>query len=479
MENLIFNKGSEGRKGYTLPKWEEEYKVDLDSKFLNEEAPNLPEMSELEVLRHFVNLSTLNHHVEKGFYPLGSCTMKYNPKINENVANLEGFSQIHPLQPEDTVQGALELYYKLQKILEEVSGFDEVSLQSVAGAHGEWTSLKVIRAYHKKKGNNKTKVIIPDTAHGTNPASITLAGYKVVELKSNEDGLVDIDDLREKFDDEVAAFMITNPNTLGLFESQIEEIANIVHAKDGLLYMDGANMNALVGIMKPAEMGFDVMHYNLHKTFSTPHGGGGPGAGPIGVVSKLKEFLPSPKVIKEMNGDKEIYRFDSENPLSIGKVHSFYGNFSILVRAYTYLLMLGRDGLERVSKNSIINANYVKKELEGYYNLPYKQHCMHEVVFSGSNFLDYGVKTLDIAKRLLDFNIHAPTIYFPLLVNEAMMIEPTETESKEVLDRFIDVLKKISKEAKENPEIVKNAPVTTPVKRLNEALAAKKLEVKY
>ncbi|MBN2790442.1 MAG: aminomethyl-transferring glycine dehydrogenase subunit GcvPB [Candidatus Delongbacteria bacterium] len=474
-DKLIFEKSKTGRKAYTLPKWNGEKAFDVPEKYCRSEKIGLPEESESEIIRHYINLSTKNHHVDKGFYPLGSCTMKYNPKINEKLSNLEGFTEIHPYQNEDSIQGVLEVYHELDSMLSEVSGMSKVSLQPVAGAHGEWTALKVIRAYHESNGNPRKKVIIPDTAHGTNPASIIMAGYEVVQLDSTAEGLVDIDELREYFDEETAAFMITNPNTLGLFEKNIKEIADIVHSKGGLLYMDGANFNALLGIVKPGELGFDIMHFNLHKTFSTPHGGGGPGAGPIGVVEKLIPFLPVPDVSKE-NGK---YKLNYNIPQTIGKVHSFYGNYLILVRAYIYMKVLGSNGLHRVSENAIINANYVKKMLDGYYDLPYKQHCMHEVVFSGENLAKYGIKTLDVAKRLLDFNMHAPTIYFPLLVHEAIMIEPTETEGKEVLDNFINIMKQIAKEAEENPEKLKMAPETTPVKRLNESLAAKNLNLKY
>ncbi|NOR45125.1 MAG: aminotransferase class V-fold PLP-dependent enzyme [Candidatus Delongbacteria bacterium] len=474
-DKLIFEKSKKGRKAYTLPKWNGEKNFNIADKYFRSGKIGLPEESEQEVIRHYVNLSTKNHHVDKGFYPLGSCTMKYNPKINEKLASLEGFTEIHPYQDEGSIQGVLELYHELDSMLSEVSGMSKVSLQPVAGAHGEWTALKVIRAYHETKGNVRKKVIIPDTAHGTNPASIIMAGYEVVQLHSNAEGLVDVDELREAFDEDTAAFMITNPNTLGLFEKNIKEIAEIVHSKGGLLYMDGANFNALLGIVKPADMGFDIMHFNLHKTFSTPHGGGGPGAGPIGVVEELIPFLPVPDVIKEDNK----YKLNYNVPQTIGKVHSFYGNYLILVRAYIYMKVLGSDGLHRVSENAIINANYVKKMLEGHYDLPYKQHCMHEVVFSGENLLQYGIKTLDVAKRLLDFNMHAPTIYFPLLVHEAIMIEPTETEGKEVLDNFIAVMKQIAQEAQEDPEKLKMAPETTPVRRLNESLAAKNLNLKY
>jgi glycine dehydrogenase subunit 2 len=464
-DKLIFEKSKKGRKAYTLPKWDGDKTFNITEKYFRSGRIGLPEESEQEIIRHYVNLSTKNHHVDKGFYPLGSCTMKYNPKINEKLASIEGFTEIHPYQDEGSIQGVLELYHELDSMLSEVSGMSKVSLQPVAGAHGEWTSLKVIRAYHESKGNPRKKVIIPDTAHGTNPASIIMAGYEVVQLDSTEEGLVDIDELREYFDEDTAAFMITNPNTLGLFEKNIKEIAEIVHSKGGLLYMDGANFNALLGIIKPADMGFDIMHFNLHKTFSTPHGGGGPGAGPIGVVEELIPFLPVPDVVKEDNK----YKLNYNLPQTIGKVHSFYGNYITLVRAYIYMKVLGSNGLHRVSENAIINANYVKKRLEGYYDLPYKQHCMHEVVFSGENLLQYGIKTLDVAKRLLDFNMHAPTIYFPLLVHEAIMIEPTETEGKEVLDNFIDVMKQIAREAQEDPEKLKTAPETTPVRRLNES----------
>lgn len=471
---LIFEISKKGKKGYTLPTWEGDHKIDLDKKYLADTEIGLPEVSEPEVMRHFVNMSTLNHHVDKGFYPLGSCTMKYNPKVNEKMAALDGLANIHPYQPEETVQGALQVYYETAEMLAEISGLDKVSLQPVAGAHGEWTSLQVIRAYHTKNGNPRKKVIIPDTAHGTNPASIIMAGYEVVELKSTEDGLVDIDELRKIVDEETAAFMITNPNTLGLFERNVKEIAKIVHDKGAMLYMDGANLNALVGLARPGDMGFDVMHYNVHKTFSTPHGGGGPGAGPIGVKEHLAPFLPVPEVVLE-NG---VYRLNYDKPDSIGKVHSFYGNYSVIVRTYTYLKMQGWDGLQKISKNATINANYIKSQLGDVYELPYKQHCMHEVVLSGCK-IPNKIKTLDVAKRLLDFDMHAPTVYFPLLVCEAMMIEPTETESKETLDDFINVMKRIYKEAEENPDILHEAPTKTPVRRLNEAKAAKQINIKY
>ncbi|MCK4981112.1 MAG: aminomethyl-transferring glycine dehydrogenase subunit GcvPB [Candidatus Delongbacteria bacterium] len=475
-DKLIFEQSKPGRLGCALPELDVPVKdIKLPVEYLRTALAELPEVDEMTVVRHYTNLSKKNTGVDDSFYPLGSCTMKYNPKINEKLTSFEGFTEIHPYQNENTIQGILELYHELDSMLCEVSGLSKVSLQPVAGAHGEWTALKVIKAYHESKGNPRKKVIIPDTAHGTNPASIIMAGYEVVQLDSTEEGLVDVDELRDCFDEDTAAFMITNPNTLGLFEKNIKEIAEIVHAKGGLLYMDGANFNALLGIVKPGDLGFDIMHFNLHKTFSTPHGGGGPGAGPIGVVEDLIPFLPVPDVIKE----NDRYKLNYNVPQTIGKVHSFYGNYLVLVKAYIYMKMLGNNGLHRVSENSIINANYVKKMLEDYYDLPYKQHCMHEVVFSGENLSQYGIRTLDIAKRLLDFNIHAPTIYFPLLVHEAIMIEPTETEGKEVLDDFISVMKRIAKEAKEDPEKLKMAPETTPVKRLNESLAAKNLDLKW
>ncbi|MBU4486166.1 MAG: aminomethyl-transferring glycine dehydrogenase subunit GcvPB [Candidatus Delongbacteria bacterium] len=474
-EKLIFEISQKGKKSYTMPCWDGCKPIDIDKKFLRTEHIGLAEVSEPEIVRHYVNMSNNNHHVDKGFYPLGSCTMKYNPKINEKLSSLDGFTEIHPYQPEETVQGVLKIYHDLADMLCKISGFDKVTLQPVAGAHGEWTGLKVIRAFHESMGKPRKKIIIPDTAHGTNPASIVMAGYEVIELKSTEEGLVDIEELRQKFDEETAAFMITNPNTLGLFEKNIKQIAEIVHSKGGLLYLDGANFNALLGIVRPAELGFDVMHYNLHKTFSTPHGGGGPGSGPIGVVKKLEKFLPVPDVVEE-NGK---YNFNYDMPDSIGKVHSFYGNFLIVLRAYIYMKVLGSDGLHKVSENAIINANYIKKMLEDTFDLPYKQNCMHEVVFSSENLAPFGIRTLDVAKRLLDFGIHAPTIYFPLLVHESMMIEPTETESKDTLDDFIIVMKKIAEEAKTNPELLKNAPTTTPVRRLDEVMAAKNLNVRY
>jgi glycine dehydrogenase subunit 2 len=421
----------------------------------------------------------MNHCIEKGFYPLGSCTMKYNPKINETLVRNDGFNNLHPFQDEDTVQGALEILYELQKDLAEISGFSNVTLQPVAGAHGEFTGLKIMKAYHDHKGNSyKNKIILPDSAHGTNPASVTLVGYEMVEIKSNEKGLVDIEDLKAHVTDETAGFMLTNPNTLGLFESQVKKIAEIIHSVDGLMYMDGANFNAIMGLVKPGENGFDIMHFNLHKTFATPHGGGGPGAGPIGVREDLIKFLPAPLIGKK--NDKYFLNYTHEKT-SFGKVHSFFGNFAVNIKAYIYLKMLGPKGLRRVAENAVINANYIQKKLKNYYDIPFKDSfCMHEFVASGNWQKEkYGIKTLDIAKRILDKGFHAPTIYFPLIVPEAMMIEPTETESKETLDEFINAMIEIAKECEENPELLKKAPLNTPVKRVDDTLAVRQLNVKY
>ncbi len=473
----IFEISKPGRKAYTLPKSDVpgELMESLPSRFKRENPLRLPEVSEVDAVRHWTNLSQLNYHIEKGFYPLGSCTMKYNPKINEETGGLPGFTEIHPLQPASSVQGALEIMHKLGQMMSEITGLPTVSFQPVAGAHGETTGLMLARAYFESKGENRESVLVPDSSHGTNPASTTLSGFKSEKLSSNERGLVNIDELEEKMDEKVAVFMLTNPNTLGLFESNLKRIVDIVHKKGGLLYLDGANLNALLGIMNPGKVGFDIVHLNLHKTFSTPHGGGGPGGGGLAVRDDIEPFLPVPIVKKGDSG----YYLDYNYPHSIGKIHSFYGNFNVLVKAYTYLLMLGSKGLRRVSENSIINANYLKESLKDDYELPYKQPAMHEFVLSGSKQRKLGVKTLDIAKRLLDLGFHAPTIYFPLIVTEALMIEPTETESKETLDAFISAMKRIADEAVNEPEALKNAPVTTPVRRLDEVKAARELKVRH
>ncbi|MEK6454713.1 aminomethyl-transferring glycine dehydrogenase subunit GcvPB [Caldifermentibacillus hisashii] len=476
---LIFEISKPGRIGYSLPEIDvPETDIDrlLPEDYIRTEEPELPEVSELDIIRHYTALSKRNHGVDSGFYPLGSCTMKYNPKINEDVARLPGFAHIHPLQDESSVQGALELMYDLMEHLKEITGMDEVTLQPAAGAHGEWTGLMLIRAYHEANGDfHKTKVIIPDSAHGTNPASATVAGFETITVKSNEFGLVDIDDLKRVVGSDTAALMLTNPNTLGLFEENIVEMAEIVHAVGGKLYYDGANLNAIMGKARPGDMGFDVVHLNLHKTFTGPHGGGGPGSGPVGVKKELIPFLPKPVLVKKNN---EFF-FDYDRPQSIGRVKPFYGNFGINVRAYTYIRTMGPDGLRQVTENAVINANYMMRSLAPYYDLPYDRHCKHEFVISGRRQKKLGVRTLDIAKRLLDFGFHPPTIYFPLNVEESVMIEPTETESKETLDAFIETMIQIAKEAEENPEIVQEAPHTTVVGRLDETKAARKPILKY
>ena len=469
----------EGAKGFRLPPLDVE-EVDIKNffpeKFLRDNPPPLPEVSEPEVIRHFVNLSSLNYHVDRGFYPLGSCTMKYNPRINEEMASLEGFTNLHPLQPDDTVQGALELIYNLQDYLGKLTGFKHVSLHPAAGAHGELLGLLLIRAYHKKHGNHhKKKILIPDSAHGTNPASCTRAGFVSVKVTSGEKGILTPDILEKYLDDEVAGLMLTNPNTLGLFETYIVEMAEMLHEKDALLYMDGANLNALMGYFYPGKAGVDILHYNLHKTFSTPHGGGGPGGGGVGVSERVEPFLPVPRIEKGENG----FYLDYNRPDSIGKIISFYGHFNVMIKALTYIIENGPDGLKKVTETAVINANYLMTQLKDTYNLPYDTTCMHEFVLSGNTFKKYGVRTLDIAKRILDHNMHAPTIYFPLIVPEALMIEPTETEPRWVLDRFISVMKKIAKEAAEDPELLKKAPQNTPVKRLDEAKAVRELDVHW
>lgn len=446
----------------------------IDKKFLRETDLNLPQVSELEALRHYKELSDKNFCIEKGFYPLGSCTMKYNPKVNEMLASLEGFTNLHPLQDDEDSQGALELMYNLQNLLKEITGMDAISLQPAAGAHGELAGMMIIKNYFLSKGENRTKVIIPDSAHGTNPASAKMCGFECVEIKSNEKGQVDIEALKAVLDKDVAAIMMTNPNTLGLFEENILDISRIMHENGSLLYYDGANFNAIMGYTNPKLMGFDVVHINLHKTFSTPHGGGGPGAGPIGVVDKLKDFLPTPLI--DFKDGKYFRNFDLKN--TIGKVKGFYGNFGVLVRAYAYILMMGNN-LKNVSEDAVLNANYVKEKLKGTYELPYDDICMHEFVLSGDKQKAQGVSTLGIAKRLMDENTHPPTVYFPLIVHEAIMIEPTETESKERLDEFVEVMLKIAKEIEQNSSEVLKSPKTTPVKKIDETLAARQPDLRW
>ena len=476
---LIFEISKAGRVAYSLPE------CDVPQKDINELIPeefistkelDLPEVSQLDVVRHFTLLSNKNYGVDTGFYPLGSCTMKYNPKINEDMARLDGFANIHPYQPQETVQGALRLMYELDEKLSEITGMAKMSLQPAAGAHGELTGLMIIKAYHEKKGEgHRNKIIVPDSAHGTNPASAALLGYKIVEVKSNSHGLVDIEDFRKAIDDQVAGLMLTNPNTLGLFETNIKEIADLVHEAGGLLYYDGANTNAIMGKVRPGDMGFDIVHLNLHKTFTTPHGGGGPGSGPIGVRKDLIEFLPVPI----LNKKEDSYILDYDVPNSVGKVKSFYGHFATLVRAFTYILTMGGEGLERTSEIAVLNANYMMKKLKDYYYLPIDRVCKHEFVLGGLKETNLHVSTLDIAKRLLDLGYHPPTVYFPLIVNQAIMIEPTETESLETLDAFIEAMIQIAKEAEESPDLLKNAPHNTHVRRLDEAKAARNPMIKW
>lgn len=477
-EQLIFKKGAPGRRAYSLPALdvrESELQSLLPKELIKDTPVGLPEVSEIELIRHFTNLSRLNYGVDLGFYPLGSCTMKYNPKVNEEAAKTPGLINAHPLQPEELSQGALRMMYELEGLLKEIGGVDSVSLQPVAGAHGELTGLLVIRAYHEAHGNPRHKVIIPDSAHGTNPASAALVGYEAVVIKSSKEGLVDVEELKKVLDTETAAVMLTNPNTLGLFEKDIAEISGLVHDAGALMYMDGANLNALLGIVRPGDMGFDVVHFNLHKTFSTPHGGGGPGAGPIGVSEKLTPFIPVPTV--EKDGDR--YYLDYNRPQSVGTVHSFYGNFGVLVRAYAYIKRMGAKGLKEVSENAVLNANYIKKRLKDYYYIPNNVPCMHECVFSAKYQKAKGVHSWDVAKRLQDYGFHPPTVNFPLIVEEAIMIEPTETEPRETLDSFCDAMISIAKEAEDNPELVKGAPHTKIVRRLDEAMAVKKPNLRW
>lgn len=478
-DQLIFEVSRPGRVGYKLPKCDVEAvepSTIIPSDFLREETLEFPEVSEMDLIRHYTALSLKNYGVETGFYPLGSCTMKYNPKMNEDNAALPFSKNVHPYQPEETVQGSLELMYDLAEMLSEISGFAKTTLQPAAGSQGEMVGLMLIKAYHDSRNDMKrTKIIVPDAAHGTNPASAAVAGYDIVEIKSSPDGSVDLEALKAVLNDEIAGLMLTNPSTLGLFETGILEISKLVHDAGGLLYYDGANMNAIMGKCRPGDMGFDVMHYNLHKTMSTPHGGGGPGAGPVGVSERLVPFLPVPVIEKNDAG----YFFDYDRPQTIGKVKGFYGNYGILVRAYTYILAMGRDGLKEVSEMAVLNANYMMNKLKGAYNLPIDKVCMHEFVLGGLNNDNHDVVTLDVAKRLLDYGYHPPTVYFPLIVDEALMIEPTETESKETIDAFIDAMLKIAEEAKETPELLKSAPHDTIIGRIDEAKAARELILTY
>ncbi|MGE5553795.1 MAG: aminomethyl-transferring glycine dehydrogenase subunit GcvPB [Betaproteobacteria bacterium] len=477
---LLYEISSPGRRGYSLPETDVPVKpVEqlLPAKVRRKEAPALPEVSEVDVIRHFTNLSRLNYGVDVGFYPLGSCTMKYNPKIDEAVAALPGFTGLHPYQPEATVQGALALLWELERDLCEVTGMDRMTLQPAAGAHGELTGLFLIAAYHRARGEGelRKKVLVPDSSHGTNPASVALAGFDVVSVPSDERGMVDLEKLRAAVGPDTAALMLTNPNTLGLFEEQIVEISRIVHAAGALLYYDGANLNAVLGKARPGDMGFDVVHLNLHKTFATPHGGGGPGSGPVGVKEALAPFLPVPVVEQRPDGFRLVY----DRPQSIGKVKAFCGNFLVALKAYAYLRAVGPRGLEQVSEDAVLNANYLRLKLRPHFAVPFDRTCMHEFVLSGSRQKAKGVRTLDMAKRLLDLGFHAPTIYFPLIVEEALMIEPTETESQQTLDAFAAAMAQIAREAEEEPELVRDAPRHTPVRRLDEARAARQPDLRW
>ncbi len=477
--STLFEKSRPGRTGTAVPAGDvPEKPLDqmIPSRFLRTDAPRLPEVPENEVVRHFTEISLKNHHVDRALYPLGSCTMKYNPKVNEAAARLPGFAGLHPFTPSSAAQGALQLMYELGEMLVEVAGMDAVTLQPAAGAQGEMTGVQLMRSFHAANGETgRNKVLIPDSAHGTNPATVALAGFDVVELKSNAAGRTDLDVLREVLDDTVAGMMLTNPNTLGVFETDIVEICDMVHEAGGLMYMDGANLNAITGVARPGDMGYDITHFNLHKTFSTPHGGGGPGAGPVAVKAHLEPYLPTPKVAREGDG----FYLNWDRPDTIGKIHGFYGNFGVLVRAYVYMRMLGPDGMRRMAEAAVLNNAYVSAKLDDVYPLPYGRG-LHESVFSGSELKKaYGVKTADVAKRLLDLGFHAPTVYFPLNVSEAIMSEPTESENREELDRFIAAMRQIAEEAATDPETVKNAPHTTPIRRLDEVGAARNLDVRW
>jgi len=472
----IFDKSIPGRRAVRIVPDGAEVATPIKADLLRAEPPELPELGELDVVRHFTALSRENFVVDTGFYPLGSCTMKYNPKATERIAHYPGFAYLHPLVPQlpggvMMVQGALAVLYEMDRMLSEICGMSAFTMQPLAGAHGELTGVMIIAAYHRNRGNEKTTILIPDSEHGTNPASAAIAGYDVRSVPSDENGVVCIEELKKALDDKVAGLMLTYPNTLGLFNSKVRQIADLIHSVDGLMYCDGANLNALLGRCRPGDVGFDIMHVNLHKTFATPHGGGGPGAGPIGVVKKLVEFLPTSIVCERPDGS---YYLDYDRPHSIGYIAPFYGNFGVILRAYAYILLLGKEGLRRVSGNAVLNANYVRAKLKGRYHLPYDRICIHECVFSASRQAAKDVSALTIAKALIDRGFHPPTIYFPLIVHEAMMIEPTETESKETLDAFIDAMIEIADLADKDPASLGQCPTTTPLSRLDDTLAARK-----
>ncbi len=471
-ELLSFEKSRPNAQGPRLPEADVDARAAADvlpTEQLRSTPPGLPRLSEAEIMRHYSRLASLNYSISEQFYPLGSCTMKYNPVANEVAAALPGFTDLHPYQDEDTVQGALSLMWRLEQALCAVVGVDRVTLQPAAGAHGEWTALKMIKAFHQSRGEARTEVLVPDSAHGTNPASAALSGFHVVEVKSGPDGRISLADLESKLSPRVAALMMTNPNTLGLFEHEILDVAELVHATGAMLYYDGANLNAFMGICRPGDMGFDAVHMNLHKTFTTPHGGGGPGAGPVGVKAELVPFLPTPTVERQ-NGHLKL---DFKRPKSIGRVRSFYGNFGMLVRAYTYIVAMGGDGLTQASRDAVLAANYLRHEVEGLLEMPHEGPCMHEFVASAHNLAADGIKALDVAKGLLERDFYAPTIYFPLVVPEAIMVEPTETESKATLDAFANAIKEIVKQAKESPDELHAAPHGLPVGRLDEVATAR------
>lgn len=475
---LLFEKSVPGRSAWSLPPTEVPvfWNPARAPGMARATAMNLPELAEVDIVRHYTNLSTRNHGVDTGFYPLGSCTMKYNPKINENLANLAELRDIHPLAPAPAVQGALQLYDRLHQALCEITGMDGFTLQPAAGAHGELTALLMIRKYFEtRRDERRVKILVPTSAHGTNPASAAMAGFVTVPVPCNDAGLVDLEQLQSLVGPDTAAIMLTNPNTLGLFEKEILQIASIIHGAGGLLYYDGANLNAIMGLVRPGDMGFDLVHLNLHKTFATPHGGGGPGAGPVGVKAFLRDYLPLPVLAHNDAG----YFWDFDRPLSIGKVLGFYGNFQVLMKALAYIGSLGGPGLAQASSDAVLNANYLRTRLRDDYQVPYDRPCMHEFVLSAAGYKTYGIRALDIAKRLLDFGIHPPTIYFPLIVEEALMIEPTETEGSETLDKFCEIMQQIHLEAASNPDLLHDAPHVTPVRRIDETAAARNPKLRW
>ncbi|MFN2545074.1 MAG: aminomethyl-transferring glycine dehydrogenase subunit GcvPB [Actinomycetota bacterium] len=475
-EGTLWELSRPGRRAWSWPKTEDGDGTDVPEEFRRTDPPALPEVAERDLVRHYTRLSQINYGVDTGFYPLGSCSMKYNPKVAETAAAIPGFQRLHPHQPEHTVQGALELMLRLEEALCELTGMARCTFQPPAGASGELTGLLIMRAFHTKNGDARRKIVIPDSAHGTNPASVTLSGYETLQVPSDARGLVDLSALEKLVDEDVAGLMLTNPNTLGLFEEEIQGIARAIHEVGGLLYYDGANLNAIMGKVRPGDMGFDIVHINTHKTFATPHGGGGPGAGPVAVGERLVPFLPAPMVERHDDG---TFGFDHDRPDSIGRVHGFFGNFGVLVRAYAYVFIHGGNGLERVAERAVLNANYLAEKVKGAYPLAFTGRPMHEFVSTAKPLRKHGVRAMDVAKRVIDLGFHPSTVYFPLVVEEAMMVEPTETESREVLDSFAEALLQAAREAESNPELLHEAPVTAPVRRLDEARAARQLKLRW